>query len=105
MALSPQKWVEPSLKIASKMDSAFEDITKLKSELSAVNARCEELNRNLDAEMKSIRKALQEQWAELDMKLVSQKEALEERCDGVKAECLAAVSTISKTWTVAVREP
>ena len=87
--------MEKSREIASKMDSAFEDITELKSELSAVSARCEELNRNLDAEMKSIRKALQEQWAELDEKLDSQKEALEERCDGVKTECLAAVATIS----------
>merc|ERR1719445_195061 len=87
--------MEKSREIASKMDSAFEDITKLKTELSAVNARCEELNRSLDAEVKSIRKALQDQWAELDKKLVAQKQGLEERCDGVKEECMAAVATIS----------
>jgi len=87
--------MEKSREIASKMDSAFEDITKLKTELSAVNARCEELNRSLDAEVKSIRKALQDQWAELDKKLVAQKQGLEERCDGVKEECMAAVATIA----------
>jgi len=87
--------MEKSREIASKMDSAFEDISKLKTELSACNARCEELNRNLDTEIKSIRKTLQDQWAELDKKLLSQKEALEERCDGVKTECMAAVATIA----------
>jgi len=87
--------MEKSREIASKMDSAFADISNLKTELSAVNARCEELNRNLDTEMKNIRKTLQDQWTELDKKLISQKEALEARCDGVKTECMAAVATIA----------
>lgn len=87
--------MEKSREIASKMDSAFADISSLKSEMSAVNARCEELNRSLDTEIKSIRKALQDQWAEIDKKFIAQKDSLEQRCDGVKTECMAAVATIS----------
>merc|ERR1719334_2343441 len=77
------------------MDKANEVITGLQSELQSVNEKCTSLEEQLGEEMKRMQKLLQQQWAETDKKLCAMKKTLNERCDSVKAECMAAVQTIS----------